>query len=459
MISTSLAGHEFNKKKGGCSPSYFIYSHFKERGLELTRSTMPCGGGDLRRLIPTPPPSALTTPVIFDPVQLFHKHTKIPISSLSTYNTQHTQPFPLRPTLASVFPRPGKALGSSQALLFLSRFLSHGSGKVVELNGFVDILTSCSPTKTHSTNSKAYQLGLLSGLAGISPRTPSSVELKSDIDWATPLSGSVATLQTQLQHLCGDSGGRWRYFTNMFLSTSVSKLFQFQNTSGEYWKTFQGQLQHRNDTVVTFMFNIDLSSPGIYQLKVHINEFLQYSWTPLCRARLSRTPRYLEQNRISLGFALVSFSHLYGLSRTPRYLELFLASLSSNQPRLSRLYYVPKKHWSTSVRKCSQGTSWQDRTESWQMYWCVHGITNAKSDWLDSPLNAEGDKLPVFRDQTIAPEIWRTSLSRTPAISNNSIPLRVRDSGVLLYTWWSKEVTKALVRRYVIWAVKVYLIW
>ena len=57
-----------------------------------------------------------------------------------------------------------------------------------------------------------------------------------------------------------------------------------------------------------------------------------YSWT-----RLSRTPRYLEQNRISLGFALVFAVIYYGLSRTrlsrpPRYLELFLAPLSSNQP-------------------------------------------------------------------------------------------------------------------------------
>ena len=37
-----------------------------------------------------------------------------------------------------------------------------------------------------------------------------------------------------------------------------------------------------------------------------------YSWTPLCRTRLSRTPRYLEQNKISLGFAPRFFSHLLG---------------------------------------------------------------------------------------------------------------------------------------------------
>ena len=44
------------------------------------------------------------------------------------------------------------------------------------------------------------------------------------------------------------------------------------------------------------------------------------SWT-----RWSRTPRHLEQNRISLRFALVSSVVYYGLtrSRTPRYFELF----------------------------------------------------------------------------------------------------------------------------------------
>ena len=60
-----------------------------------------------------------------------------------------------------------------------------------------------------------------------------------------------------------------------------------------------------------------------------------YSWSPLCRTRLSRTPRYLEQNRISLGFTLVFSIIYYGLSRTPRDLEPFLAPLSSTL-RLSR---------------------------------------------------------------------------------------------------------------------------
>ena len=54
-------------------------------------------------------------------------------------------------------------------------------------------------------------------------------------------------------------------------------------------------------------------------------------------------------------------------------------------------------------------------------------------------VNTEGDKLPVFvnfRDQTITPEIGRQPrYLEAPAISNCfSKPLRVRDSGVLLYS-------------------------
>ena len=62
------------------------------------------------------------------------------------------------------------------------------------------------------------------------------------------------------------------------------------------------------------------------------SQYDMYSWTLLGRTWLSRTPRYLEQNRISLGFALVFRVIYYGLhvSRTPRYLELFPSPLGSN---------------------------------------------------------------------------------------------------------------------------------
>ena len=73
---------------------------------------------------------------------------------------------------------------------------------------------------------------------------------------------------------------------------------------------------------------------------------LKYSWTPLCQTRLSPTPRYLE------------------------------------------LYYIPKKLWSKSVRKCSQGTSWQDVLKAEK---CIDVFTvmKAKSDWLDLPLQIQ----------------------------------------------------------------------
>ena len=155
-------------------------------------------------------------------------------------------------------------------------------------------------------------------------------------------------------------------------------------------------------------------------------------------------PRYVElgylelpaiSNRILFPLDLPLLFHSF----TMGYLEhlaisnCFSLPLAQINPCYQELYYVPKKVWSKSVRKCRPGISWQDVLKA-EKFIDMFTVTKAKSDWLDLPLNAEGDKLPVFGDQTIAPEIWPTSLSRTPAISNNfSIPLRVRDSWVLLY--------------------------
>ena len=73
----------------------------------------------------------------------------------------------------------------------------------------------------------------------------------------------------------------------------------------------------------------------------------------------------LELNWISLGFALVFSVIYYELSRTrisrnPAISNCFSLPLAQINPSYLQLYYGPKKHWSTSVRKCSQGTSWQD---------------------------------------------------------------------------------------------------
>ena len=168
----------------------------------------------------------------------------------------------------------------------------------------------------------------------------------------------------------------------------------------------------------------------IVKIMIIMMRYYYYSWTQLCRTRLSRTPHYLEQNWISLGFAL-GFSVIhYGLSRTrlsrtPRYLEQFLSPHSSNRPRLPRtLLRSEETRVNWSVRKCSQGESRHlltRCTESWQMYWRVRGKREqTQTDWTWSN----------YYSRNLTP----TSLSRTPAISNYfSIPLRVRDSGVLLY--------------------------
>ena len=85
---------------------------------------------------------------------------------------------------------------------------------------------------------------------------------------------------------------------------------------------------------------------------------VKYSWTPLFRTRLSRTPRYLE---------------------------LLFAPLSSNQPRLSRT----SLHSEETLVKFSQEVQSKHLvtrcTESWEMYWRVT-VIKVKSDWLDLPL-------------------------------------------------------------------------
>ena len=146
-----------------------------------------------------------------------------------------------------------------------------------------------------------------------------------------------------------------------------------------------------------------------YWLTIH-QQYI-YNWTPLCQTQLSRTPHYLEQKRIALRFALVFSVIYYGLSRTRL----------SRTPCYLELSYFPKKHWSKSVRKCSQGTLWQDVLKAVRnIYWRVH--CNESKVRLTGPTtaNAEGDKLPVFvnfRDQTITPEIWRQPHYLEPPLS------------------------------------------
>ena len=107
-------------------------------------------------------------------------------------------------------------------------------------------------------------------------------------------------------------------------------------------------------------------------------------------------PRYLEQNRISLGFALVfqSFTMGYldlGYLEHPAISNCFSLPLAQINPGYLELYYVPKKHWSKSVRKCSQGTSWQDVLKAEKCI-DVFTVTKATSNWLDLLLRMQNAK-------------------------------------------------------------------
>ena len=73
----------------------------------------------------------------------------------------------------------------------------------------------------------------------------------------------------------------------------------------------------------------------------------------------------------------------------------FSLPLAQINPSYLELDYVPKKHWSTSVGKCSQGTSWQDVLKAEK---CIDMFTLMKAKVRLTGLTAAnaGDKLPLF---------------------------------------------------------------
>ena len=101
-------------------------------------------------------------------------------------------------------------------------------------------------------------------------------------------------------------------------------------------------------------------------------------------------------SRTELGFPLdlpflQSFTMGYlelGYLEHPAISNCFSLPLAQINPSYLELYYVPKKHWSTLVRKCSQSTSWQDVLKARKRI-DVLTVTKAKSDWLDSPLRMQ----------------------------------------------------------------------
>ena len=115
---------------------------------------------------------------------------------------------------------------------------------------------------------------------------------------------------------------------------------------------------------------------------------IKYSWTPLCRTRLSRTPRYLE---------------------------LFLAPFGSNQLRLSRTLLRSEETLVNIGQEVQSRQLLTISTEIWETYWRVRG--NESKVRLTGLAIAKSNKLPVFvtfRDQTIRrqPRYLEPPLSR-----------------------------------------------
>ena len=131
--------------------------------------------------------------------------------------------------------------------------------------------------------------------------------------------------------------------------------------------------------------------------------------------------RYLKQNRVSLGFALVFSVIYYGPSRTrlswtPRYLKLFMAP-SSNQPQLSRTLLRCEETLLSISQEVQSRHLLTRSTESWEMYWSVHG---KESKVRLTGLLRQMQKAKSFRclrDKNITPEILCQSHFLEPPLS------------------------------------------
>ena len=75
----------------------------------------------------------------------------------------------------------------------------------------------------------------------------------------------------------------------------------------------------------------------------------QFAGEPLRWTRLSQNPGYIKKNPIPLVLSVIYHGLSWTrLSWTPHYLKLFFTPSPQIDPTYLELYYVPKKHWSTS---------------------------------------------------------------------------------------------------------------
>ena len=122
----------------------------------------------------------------------------------------------------------------------------------------------------------------------------------------------------------------------------------------------------------------------------------------------------------------------------PALLNCFSLPLAQINPGYPKLNYSPEKHWLTSTRKCSQGTSWQEVPKAEKCIVNVFTVRKAISDWLDLPLVMQ--KLTSCQYLLILGiKLLLQQFEANLTISNPCylelilIPLGVRHSGVILY--------------------------
>ena len=117
--------------------------------------------------------------------------------------------------------------------------------------------------------------------------------------------------------------------------------------------------------------------------------------------------------------------------------SLPLAQITPGPTHLE-LHYVPKKHWWTRVTAPPDNRC----TESWKVYWRVHGNESKVRLTGLTAANAEGDKLPVFVGSNYYSEKFDTNLNIPNPLPRtiSRHPLRVRDNGSVYSTAAGREV-------------------
>ena len=109
-----------------------------------------------------------------------------------------------------------------------------------------------------------------------------------------------------------------------------------------------------------------------------------YNHLPYEKARKSQVLHTVWCNTVEPRYVKLGYLELPAIS------NCFSLPFAQIHPGYLEFYYVPKKHWSKSVRKCSKAGHLMTRcTESWELYIDVFTVMKAKSDWLDLPLRIQ----------------------------------------------------------------------